>query len=70
MNADMEIDGIPGDEGEIPDDEVDSIYESAAGSVVNAVSFLDAVNPYPAGSRRAEVWALAYRNAYAREMGR
>lgn len=54
------------------DDEIEAIHEKAAADAIHAwgpAGINGYRNPYPAGSERAEIYAYAFRNSYARENG-
>lgn len=53
-----------------PDDaEIEAIQTAAHDAAVHAITPHRVVNPYPAGSRRADIWGHAFRSAYAAENG-
>jgi hypothetical protein len=56
---------------ELTDDRIEAIWEEAAVAALHAwgPGGRTARNPYREGTEEAEIWACAFRNAYARENG-
>lgn len=54
----------------LSDDRIDEIHDEAAEAAANSWSINSVKNPYPISSEEAEIWAFAFRSAYALENGR
>jgi hypothetical protein len=56
---------------ELTDERIEELWEEAAEAAIHAwgPGGISAKNPYPFSSDEAEIWACAFRNAYARENG-
>lgn len=55
---------------ELSDEEIERIHDEGTEAGDTATTFHSRSNPYPKGSEANDIWASAFRNAYAKSIGR
>lgn len=55
---------------DLSDEDIEAIHDMAREAVLGCGHVAAASNPYPAGSRQAEIYDFAFRSAYANERDR